>query len=291
MAVGKLKEIQISFCEEFDKYSEQYFYPLSNQLPEVKVLFNSIQYSLNSGGKRFRPFVSHLVAQAYNIEKTQIYPYALAIEMIHTYSLIHDDLPCMDNDDFRRGQPTNHKLFGEDMALLAGDSLLTESFAVIAREYENQPALAVKLIRLLTYKAGMLGMIGGQVLDMKSEPGITKDQMLLMHKLKTGALIESAVVGAAHISKVSDQEFKYLQTYGENIGLAFQLKDDILDMNDKQQDHKNFVSLIGITETQNMLNTVSVLAQECLINIQKCNAQVNVCNLLDLIEYNIKRDK
>jgi len=287
----KLVEQQNLLISEFEKYANQYFAKLSERLPEVKTLWESVRYSFSSGGKRFRPFIACLVSQAFENNIQKIIPYAFAVEMIHTYSLIHDDLPCMDNDDFRRGQPTNHKVYGEDIALLAGDTLLTEAFAVIAQSYEQNPKLVVQLILLLTNKAGALGMIGGQVLDMKSTAGITAQQIQLMHKLKTGALIESAVVGSAYISEVPEAELQYIKAYAENIGLAFQIKDDILDMHDKEQDFKNFVNLIGLRDTQAMLSEVSERAIQALKNIQNQNSKVNIQLLLDLVQYNLNRDK
>lgn len=287
----KLTEHQNLLVNEFEKYANQYFEKLSERLPEVKILWESVRYSFSSGGKRFRPFIAYLVSQAFGTSVHKTLPYAFAVEMIHTYSLIHDDLPCMDSDDFRRGQPTNHKVYGEDIALLAGDTLLTESFAVIAQSYEQDPKLVVQLIQLLTKKAGGLGMIGGQVLDMKSTAGITAQQIQLMHKLKTGALIESAVIGSAFISQVAEAELIYVKTYAEKIGLAFQIKDDILDMHDKEQDFKNFVNLIGLTDTQAMLSEVSEQAIQALKKIQTQNSKVNIQLLIDLVQYNLNRDK
>lgn len=288
---SKLTEQQNILINEFEKYANEYFEKLSERLPEVKTLWESVRYSFSSGGKRFRPFVVYLVSQAFGSHIHKVIPYAFAVEMIHTYSLIHDDLPCMDNDDFRRGQPTNHKVFGEDIALLAGDTLLTEAFAAIAYSYEQNPKLVVQLIQLLTNKAGALGMIGGQVLDMKSTAGITAQQIHLMHKLKTGALIESAVVGSAYISQVPETELEFVKAYAEKIGFAFQIKDDVLDMHDKEQDFKNFVNLIGLADTQALLSEVSEQATQALKNIQKQNSKVNIQLLLDLVQYNLNRDK
>jgi len=287
MSVVDLNIEQNHFTGHFQKYSEKYFSNLYSKRPEIKILWDSLKYSFESGGKRFRPFLCYLVATTYKQNPDKILPYALAVEMIHTYSLIHDDLPCMDNDDYRRGQPTNHKVFGEDIALLAGDAFLTEAFALIVNEYQSEPDLALKLIQILSFKAGSLGMIGGQVLDMKSQANMSFEQVRLMHQLKTGALIEAAVLGSAHICDATQDEVEYLSLYGQSIGLAFQIKDDILDADDKDQDFKSFVTLLGLEKTNLELRTQSNTAQESLQKIK----DKNVVLLKQLITYNYNRDK
>ena len=282
----ELLQLQTRFIADFDQYAVNSLKQLSLKLPEVKVLWESLSYSFDSGGKRFRPFLTSLVENAYR-KSYNILPFALATEMIHTYSLIHDDLPCMDNDDFRRGKPTNHKVFGEDIALLAGDAFLTQALSLIAHEYTQQPALAVELLKLLSTKAGAVGMIGGQVLDMKSTSDITLSQLELMHRLKTGALIEASVVGAAYICGATAQEIRAFESYGQSIGLAFQIKDDILDAGEKDQDFKSFINLLGMDKTK------AELQKQADISLQALNglSHLDIQPLKDLVIYNQTRNK
>lgn len=281
----ELAQLQTQFIAEFDQYAANSLNQLSLKLPEVKILWDSLKYSFESGGKRFRPFLTSLVVKAYN--KPQNYlPFAMATEMIHTYSLIHDDLPCMDNDDFRRGKPTNHKVYGEDIALLAGDAFQTQSLSLLAFEYAQQPKLAVQLIQLLATKAGALGMIGGQVLDMKSKSDITLAQVELMHRLKTGALIEASVMGGAALCEANEAETKAFASFAAAIGLAFQIKDDILDANDKDQDFKSYISLIGLEQTKAELQKQVDISNKAL----EALAHLNVQPLKDLIQYNQNRN-
>jgi geranylgeranyl diphosphate synthase, type II len=270
------------FVSQFDRFALASLKKLSQELPDVKVLWESLEYSLSSGGKRFRPYLANLVVTAYEKPSDSCLAFALAVEMIHTYSLIHDDLPCMDNDDMRRGRPTNHKVFGEDIALLAGDALLTQAFFLLATEYPIQP----ELVRILASKAGAVGMIGGQVLDMKSQPQMTLQQLELMHRLKTGALIEAAVLGAAEIAKATSDEKRAWQSFSESIGLAFQIKDDILDATDKDQDHKSFVSLLGLDKTNAALQAQADLSLEALQELNHLQIQP----LKDLVIFNQNRN-
>lgn len=280
-----LLQLQTFFITEFDQYAANSLAQLSQKLPEVKVLWDSLKYSFESGGKRFRPFLTSLVVQAYN--KPQNYlAFAMAIEMIHTYSLIHDDLPCMDNDNIRRGKPTNHKIFGEDIALLTGDAFQAQALSLLAFEYANNPKLAVQLIQLLSAKAGVLGMIGGQVLDMKSTSDNTFAQVELMHRLKTGALIEAAVMGGAVICNATDEETKSFAAFASSIGLAFQIKDDILDADDKDQDFKSYIALIGLDKTKVELAKAVEISTQALESL----AHLNIQPLKDLVLYNQNRN-
>ncbi len=195
-----------------------------------------MSYSLLGGGKRLRPFIvieaSKLFSKGdFNVKKAL--PFACALEMIQTYSLIHDDLPCMDNDDYRRGKLTSHKVFGEDKALLAGDSLLTYAFEVLAsNEYVSDRIIRLATISLAKY-AGFAGMAGGQMIDLNSSENIkTFDDLKLMHSLKTSALIKCAVV-LGYLSAVeepNEEVISNLEKYAQNIGIAFQIRDDILDI-------------------------------------------------------------
>ncbi len=164
----------------------------------IQKLKDSMSYSLSKGGKRFRPVLALMIAESFAVHPQRILPWAQAVEMIHTYSLIHDDLPCMDNDDMRRGEPTNHKVYGETTALLAGDALLTEAFAVLATAFRQEGELGLKLVGLLAEAAGLLGMVGGQAIDLENQklmPGL--DELKKMQEMKTGALIRVSAEGAA----------------------------------------------------------------------------------------------
>ncbi len=199
---------------------------------DLKVLLDSERYSLFAGGKRIRPTLTLEFCRMLGGEDEAALPFACAVEMIHTYSLIHDDLPCMDDDDMRRGKPTNHKVFGESTALLAGDALLTGAFEVAASNTEAGADCSAKAVAYLASCAGRYGMIGGQIMDLEGEKKkLTLDQLLKLHSMKTGALINAAAVMGALAAGVSfhDRCMEAVVTYAENIGLAFQIVDDILD--------------------------------------------------------------
>lgn len=231
--------------------------------PLLDFFWEGMNYSLFGGGKRFRPQLCVLTAQALKQKPEKVYPLASAIEMIHTYSLIHDDLPCLDNDDLRRGRPTHHRAFGEDMALLSGDALLTLAFFILAKEYAAHPKLS-EVIQEVSKAAGVQGMVGGQVLDMKWNP-TSKDKDLLkqIHDLKTGALISVAVRMSAVVCAADESQCKSLAAYGDLLGLAFQVSDDIQDA-EEGETNKNFVSLLGLEKTKAYLKELSEAAIQCL---------------------------
>lgn len=199
---------------------------------DIAALLQSEQYSLFAGGKRIRPILTLEFCKMFGGEEACAIPFACAVEMIHTYSLIHDDLPCMDNDDLRRGKPTNHKVYGETIALLAGDSLLTGAFEAAASNTAAGAEISAMAVAYLANCAGRSGMIGGQVMDIEGEhKKLSLDQLLKLHSLKTGALISaSCVLGALAAGiRLNDPSMEHVVTYAENVGLAFQIVDDILD--------------------------------------------------------------
>ena len=199
---------------------------------DLQIILDAQVYSLMAGGKRIRPFLVNEICRMLGGEEKASMPFACAVEMIHTYSLIHDDLPCMDDDDLRRGKPTNHKVFGYANALLAGDALLTRAFGVAAANPHVDRAVSAEAVRLLSEKAGDMGMIGGQIIDLRGETErLDFDTLLRLHRLKTGALIEcSAMLGALAAGLMPySAESKAVTAYAEKIGLAFQVIDDILD--------------------------------------------------------------
>ena len=203
-------------------------------------LHEAMHYSVFAGGKRIRPILMLAACEAVGGDSAMTIPAACAIEMIHTYSLIHDDLPAMDDDDFRRGHPTNHKVFGEATAILAGDALLTEAFALLGHPGNiarlGAPA-ACEVVHLLATAAGAAGMVGGQVVDMESEgKRITRDELEYIHRHKTGALILAAIEIGGVVGGASDNQRQALRIYGNSAGLAFQVADDILDIVGDQQE-------------------------------------------------------
>lgn len=249
------------------------------ECPE-KVIYESMYYSLMAGGKRIRPVLSLAVAEMLSGDLDTVLPFACAIEMIHNYSLIHDDLPCMDDDDFRRGKPTNHKVFGEAIAVLAGDGLLNMAFETllkeVAKSHENSH-LKAKAAFLIAEAAGIKGMIGGQVLDMESEnKTIGYDRLCDMHRKKTGALIKSSILAPAVLLGASSDTENALKIYADKIGLAFQIKDDILDYegnseivgkptgSDEKNSKSTFVTLLGMEEAKKLLEATVRQAKEVI---------------------------
>ena len=232
---------------------------------DIRVLLDAERYSLFAGGKRIRPTLTLEFCKLFDGEEEHAIPFACAVEMIHTYSLIHDDLPCMDNDDLRRGKPTNHKVFGEQMAILAGDSLLTGAFEAAASNVEAGAEISAKAVAYLANCAGRYGMVGGQVMDLEGEhQDLTPEKLVKLHSLKTGALIGAAAVLGALAAGVgfTDPRMQDVVTYAESIGLAFQIVDDILDATGNAKElgknvgtdakrHKNtFLSFYTVEEAQ-----------------------------------------
>lgn len=281
-----LESEYIDFQNQFSKFSENYFSTRAKQSPKLELLWQSIRYSFDSGGKKFRPFLSYLISKTYNIDLEKVFSIALACEMIHTYSLIHDDLPCMDNDDLRRGIPTNHKKFGEDIALLAGDALQAEAFKCISSDLKNSAEQKIKVIDIFSDCVGAHGMVGGQVLDMKANINTTLVELENIHQLKTGDLITATVMGAAIFCDVSQDDLNHLKTFSIHLGLAFQIKDDLLDGLDGQQDHKSYLKILGSEKTEQILKLRSDLANKALLALS-----VNSEILKKLVIFNQSRSK
>jgi geranylgeranyl diphosphate synthase type II len=196
-------------------------------------IYESMRYSLMAGGKRLRPILTLAACELLGGDRTTAMPTACAMEMVHTMSLIHDDLPAMDNDDFRRGKLTNHKVYGDDIAILAGDALLAYAFEYIAAQTKAVPAERIlKVVAHLGHAVAATGLVGGQVVDLECEgkPDITTETLTFIHIHKTAALLESCVICGALLAGANDTDIKRLSTYANNIGLAFQIIDDILDI-------------------------------------------------------------
>lgn len=207
---------------------------LRNYLQHLSIpsqLKESMIYSLEAGGKRLRPILLFASCHAYGGNVSKTLSSAAALEMIHTYSLIHDDLPAMDDDDYRRGKPTNHKVFDEATAILAGDALLTYSFEIITNDPVLTDQQKVKLTGMLATVAGPLGMVGGQILDMEAEINpVSLEELEHIHALKTGELLQFAVFAGAYLSSATDEQLKALKDFAHYLGLIFQVQDDILDV-------------------------------------------------------------
>jgi geranylgeranyl diphosphate synthase type II len=227
-----------SYLKERQKLVEE---ALNQSLPIIRPekIYESMRYSLLAGGKRLRPILCLATCELTGGTIEMAMPTACALEMIHTMSLIHDDLPAMDNDDYRRGKLTNHKVYGEDIAILAGDGLLAYAFEYVATQTCNvAPQKIIEVIARLGRTVGAAGLVGGQVLDLESEGrrDITTDTLTFIHTHKTGALLETSVVSGAILAAASNEEVQRLSRYAQNIGLAFQIVDDILDITATQEE-------------------------------------------------------
>ncbi|MFC7370453.1 polyprenyl synthetase family protein [Fictibacillus iocasae] len=220
-----------AFIADKKKLVEQRLKQLASSSSIPETLGKAIMYSIDAGGKRLRPVLLLAVMETFGCKSEKGLDTACAIEALHTYSLIHDDLPSMDNDDYRRGKLTNHKVFGEAFAILAGDALLTMSFSFIMDDSSLTSDEKVKVAALLSKSAGPLGMVAGQAEDMEAEGAeLTADQLQSIHEKKTGQLLQCSVLAGGILSGASDQELKHLKAYAHAIGIAFQIKDDILDV-------------------------------------------------------------
>ena len=202
-----------------------------------KIIYQAVNYSLLSGGKRLRPVLFLGAYELFRDDLKKALPFACAMEMIHTYSLIHDDLPAMDNDDYRRGKLSNHKKFGEARAILAGDALLNKAFETGLDAAINLKDInAIKALKLIADSSGTEGMIGGQVIDIDGENKISSiEDLKYMYSLKTGAIIKSSVTAGATLAGATENEIKLLENYAEKVGIAFQIMDDILDVTSTQE--------------------------------------------------------
>lgn len=268
-----MAKMKVDNCKkEIEVYLSSYF---KDKGVYNKLIYEASSYSLNIGGKRIRPILLMLSYDLYKEDYSKVIPMAAAIEMIHTYSLIHDDLPAMDNDDLRRGKPTNHKVYGEGIATLAGDALLNESMIVMINFSLNHGEKALKASKIISEAAGAEGMIGGQVVDILSETkkSISEDELKYMHLKKTGELIKASIIAGAILGEAPKEDVEILNLFGIKLGLAFQIKDDILDVvgkveklgkNTKKDEHMNkcnFITMYGIEKCEVLCKT---LTDECI---------------------------
>ena len=233
-------------------------------------IVEAMRYSALAGGKRLRPVLTLAFCSASGGNPADALPFACALEMIHTYSLIHDDLPCMDNDDLRRGKPTSHKVFGEGNAVLAGDSLLTYAFETAVRSGAVPAERVLEAVRVLAHEAGYFGMIGGQVLDLAGEHRrLSYEELVTLQNLKTGALIRAAVQMGCIVGGASDAQRDAACIYADKLGLAFQIQDDILDIegdaavfgkpigSDEKSGKATFPSLLGLEACKEKVRTLT----------------------------------
>ena len=280
MKIKQLKEL-------VDNYLSNYF---KDKGSYNSLIYDAASYSLNVGGKRIRPILFMLVYNMYKGKDKEIIDMAAAIEMIHTYSLIHDDLPCMDNDDLRRGKPTNHKVYGENIAVLAGDALLNEAMILLMDFSIKNGKDALVAAREIAYAAGADGMIGGQVVDIINEgKKISKEELNYMHLKKTGELIRASIVAGAILAEVDKSEIELLNKFGLNLGLAFQIKDDILDVtgdvnklgkNTLADGNKsNFITMYGLEECKVMCEN---LTDECIAILEKISVNTDILKKLTI---------
>ena len=240
-----------------------------------KQLFEAMEYSLLAGGKRLRPIFVFDFCRMCGGDWHEAAPFAAAIEMIHTYSLIHDDLPCMDNDDLRRGRPTNHKVYGEAMAILAGDALLTDAFMMASRAELSDPGDMATAIALIAECAGSMGMVGGQVLDIQAEDReCTVQEVLDIQNRKTGRLISAACALGAIAGGADEEKFDAACKFAAGLGLAFQIRDDMLDVIGTQEEmgkgvgtdsaKNTFVRLYGLSRCEELVQTYTNYALDAL---------------------------
>ena len=276
-------------------------------LPEVygmqRTIFDAMKYSVMAGGKRLRPVLMNETFKLFGGKGDAVNCFMAAMEMIHTYSLVHDDLPSMDNDMLRRGKPTTHAVYGEGMGVLAGDALLNYAFETALNSFEDTTTpteLKVKALQILSKKAGVYGMIGGQVVDVESEKNqseMTEEKIDFIYELKTGALIEASMEIGAILAGATDEQVKLIESVASKIGMAFQIQDDILDIegdeavlgkpigSDERNEKSTYVTFKGIEKSKEEVKRLTDEAIEILKKLPYENEF-----LVDLLQYLVYRD-
>ena len=296
----------MNFKDEQGKKVEVIETILKEYLPEQegyqKVIMEAMEYSVMAGGKRLRPMLMQETFRLFGGKGDIIEPFMAAIEMIHTYSLVHDDLPAMDNDDYRRGRKTTHVVYGEGMGILAGDALLNYAFETAAQAFSMYPTKALeigKALQVLAGKAGIYGMIGGQVVDVESAGNaVSKEVLDFIYELKTSALIESSMMIGAILAGADDKAIKDIETIAKNVGIAFQIQDDILDvtstaevlgkpiLSDEKNEKTTYVTLVGLEKAKEYVEKISLEAIELLHRFE-----ANDLFLEELLKSLIHREK
>ncbi len=303
---GNLNKSQ--FMEELQQKVEHINDVLEKFLPaeegQQRIIFEAMNYSVRAGGKRLRPILMEETYHMFGGSSAVIEPFMAAIEMIHTYSLVHDDLPAMDNDEYRRGKKTTHAVYGEAMGILAGDALLNLAYETAAKAFDMEVADArvARAFTVLAKKAGVYGMVGGQVVDVESEKSddcsITREKLDFIYRLKTGALIESSMMIGAILAGTSSDEVSRVEQIAAKLGLAFQIQDDVLDVtstlevlgkpvgSDEKNNKATYVTFEGLDKAVSDVERISKEAEEQLDDLGYDDAF-----LKELFEYLIHREK
>lgn len=303
---GNLNKSQ--FMEELQQKVEHINNVLEKFLPaeegQQRIIFEAMNYSVRAGGKRLRPILMEETYNMFGGSSAVIEPFMAAIEMIHTYSLVHDDLPAMDNDEYRRGKKTTHAVYGEAMGILAGDALLNLAYETAAKAFSMEVAdtRVAKAFAVLAKKAGVFGMVGGQVVDVESEKSddcpITREKLDFIYRLKTGALIESSMMIGAILAGASSDEVSRVEQIAAKLGLAFQIQDDVLDVtstlevlgkpvgSDEKNNKATYVTFEGLDKAVSDVERISKEAEEQLDDLGYDDAF-----LKELFEYLIHREK
>ena len=303
---GNLNKSQ--FMEELQQKVEHINNVLEKFLPaeegQQRIIFEAMNYSVRAGGKRLRPILMEETYHMFGGSSAVIEPFMAAIEMIHTYSLVHDDLPAMDNDEYRRGKKTTHAVYGEAMGILAGDALLNLAYETAAKAFgmEVVDAREARAFAVLAKKAGVYGMVGGQVVDVESEKSddcpITREKLDFIYRLKTGALIESSMMIGAILAGASSDEVSRVEQIAAKLGLAFQIQDDVLDVtstlevlgkpvgSDEKNNKATYVTFEGLDKAVSDVERISKEAEEQLDDLGYDDAF-----LKELFEYLIHREK
>ncbi|MCI8669916.1 MAG: polyprenyl synthetase family protein [Lachnospiraceae bacterium] len=268
-----------------------------------KQIYEAMNYSVLAGGKRLRPMLVLETARLFGGKEEDTYDFLTAIELIHTYSLVHDDLPAMDNDEYRRGRKTTHVVYGEDLAILAGDALLNYAYETGLNGVlqSGNPLQAAKALKILADKAGVFGMVGGQTVDIISENKVLDEETLnYINECKTSALIEAAMMMGAVLSGASEEELELVERIGSRIGLAFQIKDDILDvtgtaevlgkpvLSDEKNHKSTYVTLLGIERAQQKVQELTKSALDDLLTLRECTEDSFIWKLLNSL---VSREK
>lgn len=303
---GNLNKSQ--FMEELQQKVEHINNVLEKFLPaeegQQRIIFEAMNYSVRAGGKRLRPILMEETYHMFGGSSAVIEPFMAAIEMIHTYSLVHDDLPAMDNDEYRRGKKTTHAVYGEAMGILAGDALLNLAYETAAKAFDMEVAdtRVARAFAVLAKKAGVYGMVGGQVVDVESEKSddcsITREKLDFIYRLKTGALIESSMMIGAILTGASSDEVSRVEQIAAKLGLAFQIQDDVLDVtstlevlgkpvgSDEKNNKATYVTFEGLDKAVSDVERISKEAEEQLDDLGYDDAF-----LKELFEYLIHREK
>ena len=282
-----MDKLQILYNNKIDKVTDIIcsFCPTEEGLQQTVI--DAMNYSVKAGGKRLRPLVLLETLKLFGGEEEEAYPFMAAIEMIHTYSLVHDDLPAMDNDKYRRGKLTTHAKFGENMAILAGDALLNYAYEIMSDAVMNSkyPKRAIRAMQTIARKAGIYGMVGGQTVDVENEgKEMSIDTINYIHNLKTAALIEGSMMAGAILAGAKAEEIDIVEKIAKSIGVAFQIRDDILDvtgdtnqlgkavLSDEKNHKTTYVSLLGVNISKEHVKRYSRDAIELLESLNKDDA-------------------